>query len=93
MPEVVARIRAAIAPWPASAPSLLSPPGSRPSFPLGEIVWVCGPTAVGKSSVGWAVYMRSLRAGTRTAFADLDTDGRTPADLAGEILARLAGDP
>lgn len=41
----------------------------------GSILWLCGPRAVGKSAVGWQVYLKLRRAGHVTAFADLDQIG------------------
>jgi RNA helicase len=37
----------------------------------GEILLLCGPAAVGKSTVGWQVYQRLRRTGRNAAFADL----------------------
>ena len=74
--EVVARLRAKTG-WPD-----LTAPVARPSLAEqlpepapGEILWLCGPTAVGKSSVGWQVYQQTRRAGIRAAFVDLDQLG------------------
>jgi hypothetical protein len=39
------------------------------------VVWLCGPTAVGKSTVGFEIYQRSNRSGVHTAFVDLDQIG------------------
>ena len=44
------------------------PKGPPPRVP---VLLVCGPTAVGKSSVGWQLYERARRAGLRVAFVDL----------------------
>jgi adenylylsulfate kinase-like enzyme len=41
----------------------------------GRILWLCGPTGVGKSTVGWPVYQQVRRAGYRAAFVDLDQLG------------------
>lgn len=41
----------------------------------GTILWLCGPTGVGKSAVGFQVFMRLLNAGTAAAFVDLDQIG------------------
>ena len=41
----------------------------------GEILWVCGPAAVGKSTVGWQVYQRVRKSGVAAAFVDLDQIG------------------
>ena len=35
------------------------------------VLLLCGPTAVGKSAVGWQLYERARRAGLRSAFVDL----------------------
>ncbi|MBE1488350.1 hypothetical protein [Plantactinospora soyae] len=50
-------------------------PGSGTANGPGRILWLCGPTAVGKSTVGWQLYERLSRAGLRTAFVDLDQIG------------------
>jgi broad-specificity NMP kinase len=52
------------------------PPGPWPDPAVtdsaaGEVVWLCGPAAVGTSTVGWAVAEWSRRAGHITGFADL----------------------
>ncbi|MEV0715277.1 AAA family ATPase [Asanoa sp. NPDC050611] len=41
----------------------------------GEVLLLCGPLAVGKSTVGWEVYQRSSLAGVHTAFVDLEQIG------------------
>ncbi|MEO3931020.1 AAA family ATPase [Micromonosporaceae bacterium B7E4] len=67
--------------WPAltspgTAP-LAEPPGPYPRYPAGpgEILWLCGATGVGKSTVGWEIYTTVRRAGVHTAFVDLDQIG------------------
>ena len=40
----------------------------------GNVTWLCGPQAVGKSSIGFAVYLK-LRSSGLTAFADLEQLG------------------
>jgi adenylylsulfate kinase-like enzyme len=50
-------------PWP-------DPPGTP-----GEILWLCGATAVGKSTIGWEVADRLRRAGQITGFVDLQQIG------------------
>jgi hypothetical protein len=91
IPSVVSRIRAETGDWPGpSAPgrtpvtgdqALRWPGGSSALCDQpGDVILLCGPTAVGKSSVGWQVYQRLLRAGERTAYIDLDQLGfRRPA--------------
>ena len=44
------------------------PKGPPPRVP---VLLVCGPTAVGKSAVGWQLYERARRAGLHAAFVDL----------------------
>jgi hypothetical protein len=39
------------------------------------ILWLCGATAVGKSTVGWEIYRLLNRSGLHTAFVDLDQIG------------------
>jgi len=74
--EVVAEVRARTG-WPDPAVSVEAP---SPTFPApdptpGRILWLCGPAAVGKSTVGWQVYQRLRVAGVNAAFVDLDQVG------------------
>lgn len=41
----------------------------------GEVLLVCGAAGVGKSAVGFEVFLRQLRAGVSAAYADLDQIG------------------
>ncbi len=74
--EVVARVRNRTG-WPdLAAPVHASSPEPRvPDRTPGEILWLCGPAAVGKSTVGWLVYQQIRRAGVGAAFVDLDQIG------------------
>ncbi|MFG1678766.1 adenylyl-sulfate kinase [Nonomuraea sp. NPDC049269] len=36
------------------------------------LLWLCGPSGVGKSSVGWELFARLSRSGIKTAFLDAD---------------------
>ncbi|WP_091658367.1 AAA family ATPase [Micromonospora auratinigra] len=65
--EVLDAVRAR---WPAQ-PARQPGPWPDPPRTPGEILWLCGPTAVGKSTVGWQVADRSRRAGHITGFVDL----------------------
>jgi hypothetical protein len=61
------------------------PDPASPVTSPGEILLLCGPTAVGTSTVGWRIYSELSRAGIRTAFADLAQIGflrPAPADHA-----------
>jgi len=73
-PAAVAHhLRRLLGPWPGSAPAPGAPLATS-SLP-GDIIWICGPTAVGKSSVGWSVYRQLREALEYTAFVDLDQLG------------------
>jgi adenylylsulfate kinase-like enzyme len=41
----------------------------------GDILWLCGPAAIGKSAVGWQVYQQVRQSGVTAAFVDLDQIG------------------
>ncbi|WP_146075079.1 ATP-binding protein [Streptomyces sp. Ru73] len=47
----------------------------EPDRTPGEILWLCGPAAVGKSTIGWQLYQQVRRAGVNAAFVDLDQIG------------------
>jgi hypothetical protein len=84
--QVVDRVRARTG-WPGVAAPVRKPGPTRqvPDPTPGEILWLCGPAAIGKSTVGWQVYQQVRRAGVAAAFVDLDQIGfRRPA---------RAGDP
>ncbi|WP_203831419.1 AAA family ATPase [Actinoplanes palleronii] len=50
-------------------------PWPDPVSAPGEILWICGPAAVGKSTVGWEVAQLSRQAGHTTGFVDLQQIG------------------
>jgi hypothetical protein len=103
--ETVDLVRALLPAWPESpSPAVDSgadwptEPGPIDHVPTGRLLWLCGPTAVGKSTVGWQVYQRASRAGLHTAFVDLQQIGflrpEPPADpqahrLKARNLARI----
>jgi hypothetical protein len=76
--------------WP-GPPAALRIPERAESEPVleGPVLWVCGPTGVGKSSAGFTVFLRTPRA----AFVDLDQLGFcAPAPIAqADRLRILAG--
>ncbi len=39
------------------------------------MLWLCGPSGVGKSTVGWEIFDQLSRSGIRTGFVDLDQLG------------------
>ncbi|WP_377266912.1 AAA family ATPase [Peterkaempfera sp. SMS 1(5)a] len=47
------------------------PPESGASAPGLPVLWLCGPTGVGKSTIGWQVYQR-VDNSVRAAYLDLD---------------------
>ncbi|MEJ2853147.1 MULTISPECIES: AAA family ATPase [unclassified Saccharothrix] len=56
-----------------------------------RVLWLCGATGVGKSTVGFAVYQRLLRAGHTAAYVDLDQiAGHGPLDH--RLRARVLSD-
>jgi hypothetical protein len=63
--------------WPDRAARMQKPSATRPAPDRtpGEILWLCGPAAIGKSTVGWLVYEQTRRAGITAAFVDLDQIG------------------
>ncbi|MFB9450037.1 hypothetical protein Dvina_33980 [Dactylosporangium vinaceum] len=73
--DVVARVRAAgwpgwLPPRPVSAPPTAPPPpaGAAGTVP---VLWLCGPPAVGKSTVGYEIFTRVRAAGVTAAYVDL----------------------
>jgi molybdopterin-guanine dinucleotide biosynthesis protein len=74
--QVVDRVRAQTG-WPGPEGPAEEPPSPwpGPDFTPGEILWLCGPAAVGKSTVGWQLYQQVRRAGVNAAFVDLDQIG------------------
>jgi len=72
--KVVDLVREAVGQWPprtAEGPSRQVPPSAA----AGPVLWICGPTGVGKSAVTFDVYMRVLRTGRKAAYIDLDQIG------------------
>lgn len=56
-----------------------APPVNTVTVPL---LWLCGPTGVGKSAVGWEVFEQVRRDGVKAAYVDLRQVGffRSPVD-------------
>ncbi|HTT92441.1 MAG TPA: AAA family ATPase, partial [Acidimicrobiales bacterium] len=46
-----------------------------PSATGGQVIWLCGPSGVGKSTIGFALYLRLLRAGHTVGYIDADQLG------------------
>ena len=74
--EVVDRVRMRTG-WPDLATPVAKPSPARQIADRtpGAILWLCGPAAIGKSTVGWQVYQQVRRAGVNAAFVDLDQIG------------------
>ncbi|MER5183990.1 AAA family ATPase [Streptomyces sp. NPDC002896] len=65
---------------PTAAAAVTTPDRSQASaqtvpMAAGPVLWLCGATGVGKSTVGFEVYQRVLRAGVTAAYIDLDQLG------------------
>lgn len=69
--EVLETVRSRWPLHPARQPGPWPDPDPTP----GDIVWVCGATAVGKSTVGYELAQSSQRAGHTTGFVDLQQIG------------------
>jgi adenylylsulfate kinase-like enzyme len=70
--DVTRRVAALVRP-PAPGLDAPSPGGDRPDVAIapGRVVLVCGPPAVGKSTVAWELFVRLRAAGHVTGFVDL----------------------
>ncbi|MGN6793893.1 MAG: hypothetical protein ACTHJW_16015 [Streptosporangiaceae bacterium] len=88
--EVADLIRSACRSWPGfSGTSSIArsasglPPKDRADLPAGSgadqaegnVLLICGPTGVGKSTAGFQLYLRLLRAGQMAGYVDLDQIG------------------
>ncbi|MFF5370100.1 AAA family ATPase [Streptomyces sp. NPDC013187] len=88
--EVARRVGERTGGWPASAlgrsadppePSAVTAAGRSSALAQAEpsadlpVLWLCGATGVGKSTVGFEVYQRVLGAGATAAYLDLDQLG------------------
>jgi hypothetical protein len=76
--RVADRVRDAIGAWPGSAGLLSSarPERSmRPTGAEGSVLWLTGPTGVGKSTIGFRAYLRLLGRGLPAAYVDIDQIG------------------
>ncbi len=78
--EVANRVWAQIGDWPCvtsgSGGGQSWPPESAAGEPgPGEVLWLCGPTGVGKSTVGFSAYLAVLRSGVPAAYVDVDQLG------------------
>jgi hypothetical protein len=84
--EVTRLVRERIGGWPILAgPSRPHQSGADDSLAAaagGSVLMLCGAAGVGKSTIGFEVYLRTLRAGSTAAYIDLDQIGfcRTGAD-------------
>jgi len=89
--EVLKLVREQAGGWPDLAGRSDRPePGVDPGPVPGEILLLCGPAGVGKSTVGWQIYEQVRRAGRRAAFADLDQIGFCRPERAGDHRLKAA---
>ncbi|MET8517811.1 hypothetical protein [Streptomyces sp. NPDC005077] len=83
--EVARIIREQVGGWPRATPAvqpsglvagpLAAPVGASPTSAPVPVLWLCGATAVGKSTVGYEVYSQVVRAGVPAAYVDLKQIG------------------
>lgn len=86
--KVAALVRESCPDWPGFHPSVSRPtaasvgPGSAADLDTdtsqgldGHILLICGPAGVGKSTIGFDLYLRTLRGGLTTGYVDLDQVG------------------
>lgn len=73
--EVIRSLRRQLGQWPRAGAPAGVPAGGVSDLP-GDVVWLCGPTGVGKSTVGWEIFARAAWTdGRRTALIDLQQIG------------------
>ena len=77
--EAARLVRERLAGWPILTGLSRQPeagPGEGPATAAdGPVLMLCGPAGVGKSTVGFEIYRRTLRAGSAAAYLDLDQIG------------------
>jgi adenylylsulfate kinase-like enzyme len=78
--EVANRVCAQIGDWPCvtsgtGARRSSLPPGAAGGTGPSDVLWLCGPTGVGKSTVGFRAYLAVLRSGFPAAYVDVDQLG------------------
>ncbi|MGW0229936.1 hypothetical protein ACWDWO_16605 [Actinopolymorpha singaporensis] len=85
VPEVVRLVRARIGQWPgpAATDSAAGTAPRRISHAPGPILWVCGATGVGKSTVAWQLFEHARAGGVPAAFVDLDQLGHVRVEAPG----------
>ena len=95
--EVTRLVRECIAGWPSvtgpSRPDQARPAEGAVTAADGPILMLCGATGVGKSTAGFEVYARTVRAGSTAAYIDLDQIGfcrPVPAGDAGRHRVKAA---
>lgn len=89
--EVVRQVHVRTGGWPAlTGPghrdSVVEPAERGMSATDGPVLWLCGVTGVGKSTVGYAVYRRAVSAGLMAAYVDLDQIGFSGPAVAGHRI-------
>ncbi len=93
MAEVVGFVRDRCHTWPgfsgtlqeeraASGGTMSAVDDDEAASTAGNVLLICGPTGVGKSTIGFELYMRYLRAGRTAGYVDLDQIGFVNPDAA-----------
>jgi hypothetical protein len=84
--EVARLVRDSCGDWPgfrevarepprAVSAGLADPAGGEADAPGGQVLLLCGPAGVGKSTIGFELYLRCLRAGLTAGYIDLNQIG------------------
>ncbi|MFD2082507.1 AAA domain-containing protein [Actinopolymorpha cephalotaxi] len=92
--EVVRQVRTHLGEWPApdarASRADLAP--RRISHAPGPVLWVCGATGVGKSTVGWQLFEHARATGVPAAFVDLDQLGHLRVGGTGPAVHQVRAD-
>lgn len=78
--EVANRVCAQIGDWPCVTSGTGAgwswlPPGAGGEPGPSDVLWLCGPTGIGKSTIGFNAYLAVRRSGVPTAYVDVDQLG------------------
>jgi adenylylsulfate kinase-like enzyme len=82
VPDVARRVREQVGGWPMPSEqevavgntAEVSAPNADAAAP-GPVLWLCGATGVGKSTIGFQIFQQVMRAGVAAAYVDLEQVG------------------
>jgi hypothetical protein len=101
VPDVARRLREEAGGWPVlveqtvavgNAADASAPKADTIDIPPGPILWLCGATGVGKSTIGFQIFQQVMRAGVAAAYVDLEQVGflrPAPADDPGNHRVKV----